>query len=76
MIESKTADIKNVGKRWAGAITAALFLEEFVGETPWVHLDIAGPAFQDGATDLGPAGATGVPTRALVRWLQQRAAAQ
>jgi len=75
MIESKTADIKNVGKRWAGAITAALFLEEFVGETPWVHLDIAGPAFQDGATDLGPAGATGVPTRALVRWLQQRAAA-
>ena len=76
MIESKTADIKNVGKRWGGAITAALFLAEFVGDTPWVHLDIAGPAFQEAPTDLAPAGATGVPTRALVRWLQQRGAAR
>ena len=44
-IKSEVADIKNVGEgRWGGAITAAKFLEEFVGETPWVHLDIAGPA--------------------------------
>jgi leucyl aminopeptidase len=74
LIDSKVADVKNVGKRYGGAITAALFLAEFVGATPWVHLDIAGPAFQDQATDLGPAGATGVPVRALVRFLLERAA--
>jgi leucyl aminopeptidase len=74
LIDSKVADVKNVGKRYGGAITAALFLAEFVGDTPWVHLDIAGPAFQDNATDLGPAGATGVPVRALVRFLLDRAA--
>ena len=61
--------------RWGGAITAAKFLEQFVGTTPWVHLDIAGPAFTDAATDLGPAGATGVPVRALVRFLLDRAEA-
>jgi leucyl aminopeptidase len=74
LIDSKVADIKNTGKRYGGAITAAWFLAEFVGDTPWVHLDIAGPAFQEGAHDLGPAGATGVPVRALVRWIQERAA--
>jgi leucyl aminopeptidase len=73
LIDSKVADIKNTGKRYGGAITAAWFLAEFVGDTPWVHLDIAGPAFQEAAHDLGPAGATGVPVRALVRWIQGRA---
>jgi leucyl aminopeptidase len=73
LIDSKIADVKNIGKRYGGAITAALFLAEFVGDTPWVHLDIAGPAFQESATDLGPAGATGVPTRALVRFVLDRA---
>jgi LmbE family N-acetylglucosaminyl deacetylase len=43
LIDSDVADIKNIGKRYGGAITAALFLREFVGETPWVHMDIAGP---------------------------------
>ena len=75
LIDSKVADVKNIGKRYGGAITAALFLSEFVGDTPWVHLDIAGPAFLDGAHDLGPAGATGVPVRALVRFVLDRAAA-
>ena len=74
LIESKVADIRNIGKRYGGAITAALFLAEFVGDTPWVHLDIAGPAFQEQAHDLGPVGATGVPVRALVRFVQGRAA--
>ncbi|HET7235724.1 MAG TPA: leucyl aminopeptidase [Actinomycetota bacterium] len=69
LIESETADIKNIGKRYGGAITAALFLREFVGDTPWVHLDIAGPAFHEKAGDYGPKGATGVPVRALVRYL-------
>ena len=45
-IKSDVADIKNVGDgRWAGAITAAKLLEEFVADTPWVHIDIAGPSF-------------------------------
>ena len=44
-IKSKVADIKNVGNRAAGTITAAAFLQEFVGETPWAHLDIAGTAY-------------------------------
>jgi leucyl aminopeptidase len=75
LIDSKVADVKNIGKRYGGAITAALFLAELVGVTPWVHLDIAGPAFMDGSHDLGPAGATGVPVRALVRFVLDRAAA-
>jgi leucyl aminopeptidase len=73
LIDSKVADVKNIGKRYGGAITAALFLAEFVNETPWVHLDIAGPAFLESASDLGPAGATGVPVRALVRFVLDRA---
>jgi leucyl aminopeptidase len=74
LIDSNVADIKNTGKRYGGAITAAWFLAEFVGDTPWCHLDIAGPAFQDSQTDLAPKGATGVPVRTLVRFLLDRAA--
>jgi len=69
LIDSEIADIKNVGKRYGGAITAAMFLREFVGDTPWVHLDIAGPAFHDKAGDYAPKGATGSPVRALVRYV-------
>ena len=76
LIESNVADIKNIGKRYGGAITAGLFLAEFVGETPWVHLDIAGPAFTETGSDLGPKGGTGVPVRTLVRFLLDRAAAR
>jgi leucyl aminopeptidase len=72
-IESPIADVKNIGNRYGGAITAALFLAEFVGDTPWVHLDIAGPAFAEHAHDLGPKGATGVPVRMLVRYVLDRA---
>jgi len=75
LIDSKVADIKNTGKRYGGSITAAWFLAEFVGDTPWVHLDIAGPAFSEGGNDLGPAGATGVPVRTIVRFLLDRAGA-
>ena len=49
-IKSKVADIKNTGDRYGGAIAAAWFLAEFVGETPWAHLDIAGPAFSTSGT--------------------------
>jgi leucyl aminopeptidase len=73
-IESTVADVKNIGNRYGGAITAALFLAEFVGDTPWVHLDIAGPAFAEHVHDLGPKGGTGVPVRTLVRYVLDRAA--
>ena len=73
LIDSEIADIKNIGKRWGGAITAAMFLREFVGDTPWVHLDIAGPAFTQKAGDYWPKGATGVPVRAIVRYVLSQA---
>ena len=69
LIDSDVADIKNIGKRYGGAITAAMFLREFVGDIPWVHLDIAGPAFAERAGDYWPKGATGTPVRALVRYV-------
>jgi leucyl aminopeptidase len=72
-IESNVADVKNIGDRWGGAITAALFLEEFVGDVPWVHLDIAGPAFADRAGDYTPKGGTGVPVRMLVEYILSQA---
>jgi leucyl aminopeptidase len=72
MIKSKVADIKNTGgKRWGGAITAAKFLEEFVGQVPWVHLDIAGPAFAEDDSPKRAAGATGAMVRTLVELASQ-----
>ncbi|TWU16014.1 leucyl aminopeptidase [Allorhodopirellula heiligendammensis] len=69
-VKSKIADIKNVGEgRWGGAITAAKFLEPFVQDTPWLHIDIAGPAFADTPKPSRDAGATGVMVRTLVRWI-------
>ncbi|MEM9365105.1 MAG: leucyl aminopeptidase [Planctomycetota bacterium] len=69
-VKSKVADIRNIGEgRWGGAITAAKFLENFVDEVPWVHLDIAGPAFTDSAVPQRDAGASGVMVRTLIRWL-------
>jgi leucyl aminopeptidase len=72
-IESTVADVKNVGIRWGGAITAALFLKEFVGDTPWAHLDVAGTAFAEQAGDLWPKGATGSPARTLIRYIEGQA---
>jgi len=64
--KSDVADIKNVGGREAGAITAAQFVSEFAGDTPWVHLDIAGPSMSDKERNYLVKGATGVPVRTLV----------
>ncbi|NNE01035.1 MAG: leucyl aminopeptidase [Pirellulaceae bacterium] len=70
-VKSKVADIRNIGEgRWGGAITAAKFLENFVGDVPWVHIDIAGPAFADSPLDHRDAGATGVMVRSLIRWVE------
>jgi leucyl aminopeptidase len=64
--KSDVADVKNVGGRLAGAITAAQFLAEFVGDTPWVHLDIAGTSESKKERAYLIKGATGVPVRTLV----------
>jgi leucyl aminopeptidase len=64
--KSDVADIKNVGGRLAGAITAAKFLAEFVDDTPWVHLDIAGTGMSDKERGYQIKGATGVPVRTFV----------
>jgi leucyl aminopeptidase len=71
-IDSKIADIKNVGNSGeAGTISAALFLKEFVeGTQPWVHCDIAGPAFLKREEGVHPAGATGTPVRTVIDFLK------
>ena len=58
-LKSEWADLKHVGDRWGGSITAALFLREFVGDTPWVHIDIAGPSMADKPYDVYAKGGTG-----------------
>lgn len=71
-LRSEVADLKNIGKGGeAGTIVAALFLREFVGDVPWVHLDIAGPAFSDSSDGgLVSKGATGFGVRTLVEYLE------
>ncbi|HEY2813250.1 MAG TPA: leucyl aminopeptidase [Acidimicrobiales bacterium] len=70
-LESKIADLKNVGGRGAGTITAALFLRRFVGDgIPWAHLDIAGPAFGDDDDGELSAGGTGFGVRTLIELLR------
>ena len=68
-IKSTIADIKNTGSGNAGAIAAALFLQEFVGGVPWAHLDIAGPAFSEKDSSYITKGGTGFGVRTLARYL-------
>jgi leucyl aminopeptidase len=65
-MKSEIADMVNSGGRSAGAISAAMFLREFVGETPWAHLDIAGTAWIDDVRPWATKGASGVMVRTLV----------
>jgi leucyl aminopeptidase len=71
-LESQTADLQNVGGRPGGSITAASFLSEFVGDTKWAHLDIAGTAYGEGKLPYQRKGALGSPTRLLVEWVRSR----
>lgn len=71
LIVSKTADIKNIGGPVGGAITAGKFLEHFT-DYPWIHFDIAGPAFLDAAFHYQPAGGTGTGIRLALNYLMQR----
>jgi len=74
-IRSDVADIKNTGIRWGGALTAALFLREFVRPgLPWAHIDIAGPAFGDKEYSYMKKGGSGAGVRTLIRYLLDRAA--
>ncbi|MDB5352965.1 MAG: leucyl aminopeptidase [Planctomycetota bacterium] len=70
LIKSKVAEIKNVGGKWGGAITAAKFLQRFVGDIPWAHLDIAGPAWADSESSIRDAGGTGCFVRTLIALLE------
>lgn len=70
-LDTPVADMKNTGTRWGGAITAALFLKEFVGKHRWAHLDIAGPAFLSKEYGFSPRGATGFGVLTLLEFLQK-----
>ncbi|MCH5149543.1 MAG: leucyl aminopeptidase family protein [Spirochaetales bacterium] len=73
-LKSKIADISNISTppREAGTITAALFLQSFVENAEWVHLDIAGPAFIDSDWNEYPAGATGAMLKTVIRYFETR----
>ncbi|MCE9583765.1 MAG: leucyl aminopeptidase [Planctomycetes bacterium] len=69
LLKSDIADIKNSGGRWAGAIQGALFLQEWAGDQPWAHLDIAGPAWTDRGLSFCPPGGTGFGVRTLLEYI-------
>lgn len=72
-LKSEFADLRNIGGRPAGSITAAMFLQEFVGNVPWAHLDIAGTAYlEDGAKRYHPKYGTGSGVRLLIDFLERQ----
>jgi len=73
LLKSQVADLKNIGGKWGGAVTAAKFLEQFIGGTPWIHLDIAGPSWAESDNTTRDAGATGCFVRTLVRFIERMA---
>ena len=70
MIESRFADIKNTGGRWGGASTAAVFLQRFIGETPWAHLDVAGTAMGSPKSPISTSWASGYGVQLLDRYVR------
>ena len=72
-IKSPIADIKNTGDGYGGSIAAALFLREFVGESPWIHLDIAGPAYLSSPHGVSPKGGTGFGIRTALEFIKSYA---
>jgi leucyl aminopeptidase len=67
LINTDAADMKNIGGRWGGAITAAQFLKRFIKDTAWAHLDIAGVTWSDKDAPTVPKGATAFGVRLLDR---------
>ena len=73
-LKSKVADLANIGDRFGGMLTAGMFLRSSSGGTPWAHLDIAGPSFNErSAHGYTPVGGTGVGVRTLLALLEGRA---
>jgi leucyl aminopeptidase len=72
MLESKNADIKNIGGRWAGACTAAAFLKYFVKDTPWAHIDLAGTAMDAPKSEINPSWGSGWGVRLLDRFVADK----
>jgi leucyl aminopeptidase len=71
LLQRGPADLRSTGGRWGGAITAALFLGEFVPrELPWLHMDIAGPAYAETELPAARVGGTGAGVLTLMRWLE------
>jgi leucyl aminopeptidase len=73
-LKSDIADFKNTGERWGGALTAGLFLKEFVGDVPWVHVDIAGPSSTNKEHGHITKGGTGFAAAAILEFLRRAAA--
>ncbi len=69
-LKSDVADLKHTGERWGGAISAALFLREFVGQTPWIHCDIAGPSLSSRPYGIYPKGGTGHGVLTFLRLIE------
>ena len=72
VLRSEIADLKHVGDRYGGSITAALFLREFVGKSRWMHVDVAGPTFLDRPSPTMPKGGTGFGVATALRFLESR----
>ena len=70
LIKSNIADIVNSAGRWGGAVTAAMFLKEFVGDTPWLHLDIAGVAWMEETKPWIAKGPSGIAVRSIVEYVR------
>lgn len=68
-LQSRVADVKNLGPRWGGAISAAMFLQKFVGQTKWTHIDLAGPAMADSSWEYINAGGTGFGVLLLAQYV-------
>jgi leucyl aminopeptidase len=72
-LKSEIADLKNTGERWGGALTAGLFLKEFVGDVPWVHVDIAGPSSASKESGHVSKGGTGFAVASILDYLRRAA---
>ncbi|HZO15385.1 MAG TPA: M17 family metallopeptidase, partial [Polyangiaceae bacterium] len=75
-LKSDWADLKHMGDRWGGSITAALFLREFVGNAPWIHVDIAGPSMADKHYDIYSKGGTGAGVLTYLKLIDRMLAGQ
>ncbi|MDH5490498.1 MAG: leucyl aminopeptidase, partial [Myxococcales bacterium] len=69
-LDSHIADLKHTGAAHGGAVTAALFLKEFVGTSPWMHVDVAGPSFLERPHSISPRGGTGFGVSTAIRFLE------